>query len=166
MAYSSIEIFKTDPMTRYLPDLVAELELIQLQNELKNMQKSKWTQDSILTRPDDPNEHLYSSIRGAKHLGSLQSCRDDGWDTTAKYLSREIPQLLSSEEINNIQNMLSVIFTSAPANLCNFIKWVAEVRKQDGTKSVSDEELGRLIIKVRLFLLLSPLFTSFRLFFL
>ncbi|CAO2824343.1 unnamed protein product [Amaranthus hypochondriacus] len=90
---------------------------------------------------------LLSKREWASSILYTLSCRDDGWDATAKYLSKEIPQLLSSEEINNIQNMLSVIFTSAPANLCNFIKWVAEVRKQDGTKSVSEEELGRLIIK-------------------
>ncbi|KAL2932961.1 Glutathione gamma-glutamylcysteinyltransferase 1 [Bienertia sinuspersici] len=77
-----------------------------------------------------------------------RGCRHDGWETTAKYLTKKIPQLLSSEEISNIQDLLSVILTPAPVSLSNFINWVAEVRKQeDGSELVSEEEWKRLHIK-------------------
>jgi len=82
-------------------------------------------------------------------LFSLQSCRRSGWDTAAKYLTEEVPHLLSSKEIKDIQEVLSVIFTSAPKNLRDFINWVAEVRKlEDGNKVVNEEESRRLSIKV------------------
>lgn len=91
----------------------------------------------LLSRPQRASSILYTL-----------SCRHDGWDTTATYLAIKVPQLLSSEEINNIQDMLSIIFESAPANLSYFINWVAEVRTQeDGSKVVSEEERGRLVIK-------------------
>ncbi|KMT05873.1 hypothetical protein BVRB_7g165320 isoform C [Beta vulgaris subsp. vulgaris] len=91
---------------------------------------------------------LLSKLQRAPSILYTLSCRHDGWDTTAKYLTKKIPQLLSSEEISNIQDMLSVIFISAPANLCELLNWVAEVRKQeDGIKLVSEEERSRLVIK-------------------
>ncbi|XP_019106413.1 glutathione gamma-glutamylcysteinyltransferase 3 isoform X2 [Beta vulgaris subsp. vulgaris] len=91
---------------------------------------------------------LLSSLQRASSILYTLSCRHDGWDTTAKYLSKKLPQLLSCEEIHNIEDMLSVIVTSAPANLSYFINWVAEVRKQDnGSILVSEEERGRLVTK-------------------
>ncbi|KNA23608.1 hypothetical protein SOVF_023430 isoform A [Spinacia oleracea] len=91
---------------------------------------------------------LLSRFQTASSILYTLSCRNDGWDTTAKYLSKQLPQLLSSEEIHNIQDMLSVIVTSAPTNLSDFINWVAEVRKQEnGSKLVTEEERGRLVTK-------------------
>nr|AGC82138.1 phytochelatin synthase [Suaeda salsa] len=91
---------------------------------------------------------LISRFPRASSILYTLSCRHDGWDTTAKYLTKTIPQLLSSEGIHTIQDLLSVVFTSAPANLSNFVNWVAEVRKQeDGSDLVSEEEYGRLLIK-------------------
>ncbi|XP_021722234.1 glutathione gamma-glutamylcysteinyltransferase 3-like [Chenopodium quinoa] len=91
----------------------------------------------LLSRPQRASSILYTL-----------SCRYDGWDTTAMYLTKEVPQLVSSKEINNIQDILSVIFSSAPANLSYIINWVAEVRIQEGESNfVSEEERGRLSIK-------------------
>ncbi|KAL2932960.1 Glutathione gamma-glutamylcysteinyltransferase 3 [Bienertia sinuspersici] len=91
---------------------------------------------------------LLSRLQRAPSILYTLSCRYDGWDTTTEYLAKKIPLLLSSEEISNIQVLLSVIFTSAPVKLINFISWVAEVRKQeDGSEFISEEEWGRLVIK-------------------
>lgn len=91
---------------------------------------------------------LISRFERAPSILYTLSCRRSGWDTAAKYLTEEVPHLLSSNEIKGIQGILSVILTSAPKNLRDFINWVAEVRKlEDGNKVVNEEESKRLSIK-------------------
>ena len=61
----------------------------------------------------------------------------------------DVPLLLTSENMRDIQKVLSVVFTSLPSNFEEFIKWVAEVRRQeDGSQSLSPEEKSRLSVKV------------------
>lgn len=58
--------------------------------------------------------------------------------------------LLSSINIKNVKNVLATVFTSLPADFAEFIKWVAEIRrKEDGAQALSEEEKGRLSIKVK-----------------
>lgn len=91
---------------------------------------------------------LISRFERASSILYTLSCQRTGWDTAAKYLTEEVPHLLSSDEIKGIQGILSVILTSAPKNLRDFINWVAEVRKlEDGNKVVNEEENKRLSIK-------------------
>lgn len=67
----------------------------------------------------------------------------------AKYLVEDVPHLLKSEDLKDVQNVLSMVFNSPPADLREFIKWVAEVRTQeDGNGILSEEEKGRIGIKV------------------
>ncbi|KAJ8443990.1 hypothetical protein Cgig2_020836 [Carnegiea gigantea] len=99
----------------------------------------------VMTCASSEDCHMIVSYN-RKHL--KQSCRRSGWDTAAKYLTEEVPHLLSSNEIKGIQGILSVILASAPKNLRDFINWVAEVRKlEDGNKVVNEEERKRLSIK-------------------
>ncbi|KAF5202239.1 Glutathione gamma-glutamylcysteinyltransferase, partial [Thalictrum thalictroides] len=49
----------------------------------------------------------------------------------AKYLMDDVPSLLKSEDVNDVEKVLSVVFTSLPTNFTEFIKWVAEVRRQE-----------------------------------
>lgn len=80
-----------------------------------------------------------------------QSCRHEGWNSIAKYLIEDVPLLLKSVDVKDVQNVISVVFKSPPADLREFIKWVAEVRRQeDGNPIVNKEEKGRLAIKVLL----------------
>lgn len=68
--------------------------------------------------------------------------------------------------MKGVENLLSVIFKSAPADLKEFIKWVAEVRRQeDGSMILSEEEKGRLLMKVfsSFFLICAPLSFAFSL---
>ena len=61
----------------------------------------------------------------------------------------DVPLLLKSKGVNDIQKVLSVVFTSLPSNFGEFIKWIAEVRRgEDGGQSLSPEEKARLAIKV------------------
>lgn len=79
----------------------------------------------------------------------MQSCRHEGWNSVARYLTEDIPLLLKSEDLKDIQQVLSAIFKSPPVELRGFITWVAEVRRQeDGNLTLSEEERGRLTIKV------------------
>lgn len=81
--------------------------------------------------------------------GFLQSCKHESWVGIAKYLMDDVPLLLKSEEVEDIQEVLSVVFMSLPSNFGQFIKWVAEVRRrEDGDQSLSPEEKARLALKV------------------
>lgn len=80
---------------------------------------------------------------------SLQSCGHESWSSVAKYLVEDVPLNLKLEDVNDVQGVLSVVFKSPPADLSKFIKWVAEVRRQeDGSLILSEEEKGRLAVKV------------------
>ncbi|KAF8394250.1 hypothetical protein HHK36_020457 [Tetracentron sinense] len=91
---------------------------------------------------------LISRLHKAPSLLYTLSCRHESWVSTAKYLIDDVPLLLKSEDVKDIQKVLSVVFTSLPTNFGEFIKWVAEVRRQeDGGSSLSKEEKGRLAVK-------------------
>jgi glutathione gamma-glutamylcysteinyltransferase len=88
----------------------------------------------------------------------LQSCRHEDWSNIVKFLTEDVPLLLKSEDLKDIQGVLSVVFRSPPSELREFITWFAEVRRQeDGNLILSEEEKGRLAIKV-----LKPLHFPFR----
>lgn len=79
----------------------------------------------------------------------LQSCKHESWVSTAKYLMDDVPVLLRSDDVKDIDKVLNVVFTSLPSKFGEFIKWVAEVRRQeDGGQNLSQEEKGRLAFKV------------------
>ncbi|KAK3193493.1 hypothetical protein Dsin_024803 [Dipteronia sinensis] len=76
------------------------------------------------------------------------SCKHESWVGIAKYLMDDVPKLVKSEDIKDIEKILFAIFMSLPSNFGVFIKWVAEVRRsEDGNKSLSQEEKGRLAVK-------------------
>ena len=61
----------------------------------------------------------------------------------------DVPLLLKSEGVNDIQKVLSVVFSSLPSNFGEFIKWIAEVRSQeDFGQTLSTEEKARVAMKV------------------
>ncbi|CAN6462082.1 unnamed protein product [Victoria cruziana] len=91
---------------------------------------------------------LVSKLQRAPSLLYTLSCKHDSWVGISTYLLDEVPRLLESEGINTVQKVLSVIFTCLPSNIGEFIKWIAEVRRQEeGATRLSDEEKGRLAIK-------------------
>ncbi|NP_001289777.1 glutathione gamma-glutamylcysteinyltransferase 1-like [Nelumbo nucifera] len=91
---------------------------------------------------------LISRLHRAPSLLYTLSCKHESWVSTSKYLMDDVPLLLESEDVKNVQQVLSVVFTSLPNNFGEFIKWVAEVRRQeDGNSSLSTEEKERLAVK-------------------
>lgn len=79
----------------------------------------------------------------------MQSCRHEGWSSVAKFLTEDVPLILKSENLKEIPEVLSVVYKSPPSELREFITWIAEVRRQeDGNLTLSEEEKGRLAIKV------------------
>lgn len=61
----------------------------------------------------------------------------------------DVPLLLKSEGVNDIQKVLSVVFSSLPSNFGELIKWIAEVRSQeDFGQILSTEEKARVAMKV------------------
>ncbi|KAK2984608.1 hypothetical protein RJ640_029114, partial [Escallonia rubra] len=85
--------------------------------------------------------------RGPSVLYTM-SCRHASWSTIATYLVHDVPLILKSKDMKDVQEVLSVVVTSLPNNFSEFIKWVAEVRRQDeGNATLSEEEKGRLSIK-------------------
>ncbi|CAN1270332.1 Glutathione gamma-glutamylcysteinyltransferase 1 [Linum perenne] len=56
--------------------------------------------------------------------------------------------LLKSEDVKDIDRVFDIVVSSLPSDFCDFIKWVAEVRRQEeGGENISQEEKGRLAMK-------------------
>ncbi|KAF3436122.1 hypothetical protein FNV43_RR23214 [Rhamnella rubrinervis] len=91
---------------------------------------------------------IVSRLRQAPSILYTVSCRHEGWNSVAKYLVEDVPLNLKLDDVKEVQGVLSVVFKSPPADLSKFIKWVAEVRRQeDGSLILSGEEKGRLAVK-------------------
>lgn len=60
----------------------------------------------------------------------------------------DVPILLKSEGVKDLHRVILVVFSSLPSNLGEFIKWVAEVKRPEDGQCLSDEERGRIAIKV------------------
>ncbi|KAL5561957.1 hypothetical protein UlMin_031704 [Ulmus minor] len=91
---------------------------------------------------------IISKLKQSPSILYTLSCRHEGWSSVAKFLTEEVPLLLKLDDVKDVQDVLSVIFKSPPADLREFIKWVAEVRRQeDGSLVLSEEEKGRLAVK-------------------
>ena len=80
---------------------------------------------------------------------SCQSCKHQSWENVAKYLIEDIPFLLKSTIMKDVEEAISVVCMSLPSNFRDFIKWVAELRRtEDNGESLSKEEIRRLMLKV------------------
>lgn len=80
----------------------------------------------------------------------LQSCKHESWVSISKHLMDDLPVFLSSENVKDVKDVLSTLLSNLPPNFADFIKWVAEVRRQEENgQKLSEEEKGRLAIKVR-----------------
>nr|CAD1820899.1 unnamed protein product [Ananas comosus var. bracteatus] len=89
--------------------------------------------------------HMIASYH-RKHF--KQSCRHESWLSMAKYLVDEVPILLKSETLDSVPAVLSLFIKSLPSSAGDFIKWVAEVRRQEeGGSTLSNEEKARLALK-------------------
>ncbi|KAL5711926.1 glutathione gamma-glutamylcysteinyltransferase [Ranunculus cassubicifolius] len=89
---------------------------------------------------------LISRLQKAPSLLYTLSCKHESWISIAKYLMDDVPSLLKSEIVKNVEKVLSVVLASLPTNFSDFIKWVAEVRRQDDG-ALTKEEKGRLSVK-------------------
>ncbi|XVF72042.1 hypothetical protein PTKIN_Ptkin12aG0089600 [Pterospermum kingtungense] len=91
---------------------------------------------------------VISRLQKATSILYTMSCRQEGRNMVAKYLTEDIPLLLTSKSLKNVDDVLCVVLKSAPPSLRDFIKWVAEVRRQDECSTIlSEEEKGRLALK-------------------
>nr|BAF75863.1 phytochelatin synthase [Fagopyrum esculentum] len=90
----------------------------------------------ILARPQRAPSILYTV-----------NCRHKSWEGTAKYLTKDLPRILSSEEIIDVQELLVTVMSSAPADLRDFVNWVAGVRLQEEGSKLTEEEKARLSLK-------------------
>ncbi|KAL1199634.1 Glutathione gamma-glutamylcysteinyltransferase 1 [Cardamine amara subsp. amara] len=82
--------------------------------------------------------------------GSLYtlSCKDESWMSIVKYLKEDVPQLVSSQHVDSVEKILSLIFKSLPSNFNQFIKWVGEIRRpEDAKPNLSMEEESRQKLK-------------------
>ncbi|KAE8730618.1 Glutathione gamma-glutamylcysteinyltransferase 1 [Hibiscus syriacus] len=81
-------------------------------------------------------------------VDQMQSCKHKDWNVVANYLTEDLPRLFSSKNLKDVNDVLCVVFRSAPPNLRDFIQWIAEVRRQDdGSTVLSEEEKQRLALK-------------------
>ncbi|KAG1359741.1 glutathione gamma-glutamylcysteinyltransferase 1 [Cocos nucifera] len=91
---------------------------------------------------------VLSRLQKAPSLLYTLSCRHESWVSMARYLIDDVPILLKSEGLSSVPEVLFLLFKSLPANAGDFIKWVAEVRRQEEDGSIlSKEEEERLAAK-------------------
>ncbi|KAJ8534646.1 hypothetical protein K7X08_016374 [Anisodus acutangulus] len=91
---------------------------------------------------------LVSKLHRAPALLYTLSCKHESWVSISKHLMDDLPVLLSSENVKDIKDVLYTLLSNLPSNFTEFIKWVAEVRRQEENgQKLSDEEKGRLAIK-------------------
>ncbi|CAN7124302.1 unnamed protein product [Brassica rapa subsp. narinosa] len=75
-------------------------------------------------------------------------CKDESWINIAKYLKEDVPRLVSSQHVDSVEKIISVVFKSLPSNFNTFIRWVAEIRiTEDAKENLSAEEKSRLNLK-------------------
>jgi len=71
----------------------------------------------------------------------MQSRKNESWVGVVKYLMDDVPHLLKSKDVKDINGILSILLASPPPGFGKFIQWVAEVKKeQDGGIGISEEE--------------------------
>ncbi|KAH6773136.1 phytochelatin synthase 1 [Perilla frutescens var. hirtella] len=76
------------------------------------------------------------------------SCKHDGWISTAKYLTDDVPLLLSSHNIKDVKDVISTVFSSLPSDYAEFIEWVTEAHlEKDDSPPLTEEEKARLDFK-------------------
>ncbi|WOL05169.1 hypothetical protein Cni_G13895 [Canna indica] len=91
---------------------------------------------------------LISSCQKAPSFLYTLSCRDESWKSVAKYLFYEVPILLKSEGPKTVPEIIFLLFKSLPASTGDFIKWIAEVRRQEEDGSMlTKEEKEMLAVK-------------------
>ncbi|XP_040380357.1 glutathione gamma-glutamylcysteinyltransferase 1-like isoform X2 [Oryza brachyantha] len=82
---------------------------------------------------------LISRNNGAPSL-ICTSCRDESWQSMAKYCIEDVPNLLKDESVDSVLTILSRIVNHLPPNAGNLIKWVIEVRrKEEGGSRLNGE---------------------------
>ncbi|CAN7027974.1 unnamed protein product [Brassica oleracea var. botrytis] len=76
------------------------------------------------------------------------TCKDESLISIAKYLKEDVPRLVSSQHVDTVEKILSVVFKSLPSKFNQFIRWVAEIRiTEDVNQHLSAEEKSRLNLK-------------------
>ena len=91
---------------------------------------------------------LLHFIGNRKNLSIQQCCKDESWINIAKYLKEDVPRLVSSQHVDSVEKIISVVFKSLPSNFNTFIRWVAEIRiTEDAKENLSAEEKSRLNLK-------------------
>ncbi|KAL8160701.1 hypothetical protein V2J09_002238 [Rumex salicifolius] len=107
--------------------------------------------DAMCTVDEDTRRHrgfmILEKPQIAPSILYTVNCRQISWDSTAKYLTKDLPHILSSAQIKDVQELLATVMVSAPSDLKDFINWVAEIRLQDDPSEVSEEEKERLSLK-------------------
>ncbi|XP_030460846.1 glutathione gamma-glutamylcysteinyltransferase 1-like [Syzygium oleosum] len=79
------------------------------------------------------------------------NCKHESWVGVAKYLMDDVPHLLKSADVKDVNGILSILLASLPSDFEKFIQWVAEVRREwDGGIAISEEEKRRLAIREEL----------------
>uniref|UniRef100_A0A0E0DRE6 glutathione gamma-glutamylcysteinyltransferase n=1 Tax=Oryza meridionalis TaxID=40149 RepID=A0A0E0DRE6_9ORYZ len=72
------------------------------------------------------------------------NCRDESWQSMAKYCIEVVPNLLRDNSVDNVLTILSRLVNHLPPNAGNFIKWVIEVRRQEEGGSSPSREANEM----------------------
>ncbi|KAL5796485.1 hypothetical protein ACOSQ2_001305 [Xanthoceras sorbifolium] len=63
-------------------------------------------------------------------------CGHESWISVEKYMTENVPLKLRSENVKDVEDLLSVVFKAAPPGIKEFIKWVAEVQRHEDAYTI------------------------------
>ncbi|XAR61075.1 Glutathione gamma-glutamylcysteinyltransferase [Bertholletia excelsa] len=97
-----------------------------------------WVPLSLLWEEMDSKDDATGHYRGFMIVSKLQkspsilytvSCRNENWNSIMKYLIRDVPPLLKSEDIKDIEGVLSGVISSIPSNFNEFEAVLKQIRE-------------------------------------
>ncbi|KAL1552949.1 Glutathione gamma-glutamylcysteinyltransferase 1 [Salvia divinorum] len=135
----------------------AEMDMVLILDVARFKYPPHWVPLSLLWEAMDSTDEATKLKRGFMLVSRRQrepallhtlSCKHDGWTSIGRYLTDDVPLLLSSHSIKDVKDVISTVFSSLPSDFTEFIKWVAEVRlAKDGGLPLSEQEKVKLEFK-------------------
>ncbi|KAJ3679708.1 hypothetical protein LUZ60_017719 [Juncus effusus] len=139
----------------------AEKDMVLILDVARFKYPPHWVPLPLLWEAMNTIDQATGRLRGFMLISRLQesptvlytvSCKHDSWLTMAKYLTEDVPQIIKSDNLHTIEQLLSTLFESLPTNAGDFIKCIVEIKGPDEGRSdiITQEERERLSLKEKL----------------
>ncbi|TXG63860.1 hypothetical protein EZV62_010854 [Acer yangbiense] len=84
---------------------------------------------------------IVSGLQKAPSIVYTLGCGHESWISVEKYLTEDVPRKLRSENVKDVEDLLSLLFKAAPSSIKDFINWVAEVQSHEDAYTASPRRI-------------------------